>query len=69
MDRFRARSLHRLLANGNLRDDDFTAARATLLRKLDILLRGARKHGNQSLIDEFEPLHNRWSAYAGQGEC
>jgi glycosyltransferase involved in cell wall biosynthesis len=69
MDRFRVRSLHRLLANGNLRDDDFTAARATLLRKLDILLRGARKHGNQSLIDEFEPLHNRWSAYAGQGEC
>jgi glycosyltransferase involved in cell wall biosynthesis len=60
MDRFRVRSLARLLDSAELRPDDFEAARATLQRKLDILLKGARKHDNRAVIDEFEPLQQRW---------
>lgn len=69
MDRFRVRALHRLLDTEILQADDFAAARAMLLRKLEILLRGARKHGNTALIDEFEPLHRRWRHSAGQASC
>jgi glycosyltransferase involved in cell wall biosynthesis len=69
MDRYRVRALHRLLDSGTLQADDFAAARATLLRKLDILLKGARKHANHLLVDEFEPLHRRWRDDAGQASC
>ena len=60
MDRFRVRALKRLLEEEALSTDDFVAARDTLLGKLDILVRGARKHGNQAVIDEFEPLQQHW---------
>jgi glycosyltransferase involved in cell wall biosynthesis len=60
MDRFRVRALHRLLATEDLQAADFEAARSTLLNKLEILIRGAHKHGNQPLIEEFEPLYQQW---------
>ncbi len=69
MDRFRARALHRLLDTQALGADDFDAARHMLLRKLEILLTGARKHANHQLIDEFEPLHQRWRASAEAAAC
>ena len=69
MDRFRVRALHRLLDSEALQDEDFTAARATLLHKLEILLQGARKHGNQAVIEEFEPLQRQWRASNGQLPC
>ncbi len=69
MDRFRVRSLHRLLESETLRDDDFSAARAMLLEKLEILLRGARKHGNDAVIAEFEPLYRHWGADIRQATC
>ena len=69
MDRFRVRALERLLASGTLADEDFAAAQAMLLRKLDILLQGARKHGNDAIIDEFEAVHGRWLDHAGQTSC
>ena len=70
MDRFRARALHRLLLQAPLDDDDFAAAESVLRQKLDILLKGARKHGNQALIDEFEPMRQAWlEARGGARAC
>jgi glycosyltransferase involved in cell wall biosynthesis len=56
MDRFRIRALHRLLTTQNIRTEFREAAETMLLCKLDILLKGAIKHQNQPLIEEFTPL-------------
>ena len=69
MDRFRVRALHRLLASEALQDEDFAAARATLLGKLEILLQGARKHGNRAVIEEFEPLQRHWCGTSARLPC
>jgi len=69
MDRYRVRALHRLLETELLSAEYFEAARATLRAKLDILRKGARKHGNHSLIDEIEPLHRRWCDDSRQAAC
>ena len=69
MDRYRVRALHRLLETELLSAEYFEAARATLRSKLDILRKGARKHGNHSLIDEIEPLHRRWCDDSQQAAC
>ena len=60
MDRFRVRALHRLLATEDLQPADFEVARSILLAKLEILIKGAHKHGNHPLIEEFEPLFQFW---------
>jgi hypothetical protein len=69
MDRFRVRALHRLLDTTALPADDFAAARSTLLGKLEILIKGARKHQNHSLLDEFEPLYRRWQDHGRRATC
>ena len=56
MDRFRIRSLHRLLHRNVLCKQHHQAAVSILMRKLEILLKGARKRGNQKVIDEFTPM-------------
>ena len=56
MDRFRIRALQNLLSRHQLNEDDRQAAEAMLEKKLTILLKGARKHGNQQVIDEFQPM-------------
>jgi len=60
MDRFRARALQRLLAGEALSAAHRAAATTALMAKLDILIKGAIKHGNQPLIDEFVPLREQW---------
>ncbi|NNE62484.1 MAG: glycosyltransferase [Gammaproteobacteria bacterium] len=59
MDRFRVRALQNLLASAQLKADDYQAAEAMLIKKLNILLKGARKHANQSLLDEYSDLADR----------
>lgn len=61
MDRFRIRALHQLLKTATLQPDYYRAAEATLTGKLDILIKGAVKHRNQALIDEFVTLRDSWS--------
>ena len=61
MDRFRIRALHRLLSNENLKPEYYAAAKAMLRYKLEILLKGAIKHKNTPLIEEFGPLCDLWS--------
>ncbi len=60
MDRFRVRALHRLLQQVELNPDDCQAAKATLTNKLEILLKGAAKHSNQAILDEYEPIQAYW---------
>jgi glycosyltransferase involved in cell wall biosynthesis len=69
MDRFRVRALERLLSTQTLCGDDYAAAREVMLDKLDILLKGARKHANQALIEEFEPLARRWRETTRVATC
>ncbi|MCP4490811.1 MAG: glycosyltransferase family 2 protein [Gammaproteobacteria bacterium] len=56
MDRFRIRALRNLLVTSALSEDNRQAAQTMLAQKLKILLKGAQKHGNQQVIDEFQPL-------------
>lgn len=56
MDRFRIHALRNLLDKASLAKDDRQAAERMLEKKLNILLKGAHKHDNQSIINEFSPL-------------
>lgn len=51
MDRFRIRSLEKLIAGGTLTPRQSSAARAELLRKIRIVLAGARKRANRAMIE------------------
>ena len=51
MDRFRIHSLEKLLASNTLDAANHTAALATLLDKLAIVIKGAVKHGNHELAN------------------
>lgn len=66
MDRFRIHALHRLLKTATLQPEYYRAAEATLLGKLDILINGAVKHHNQTLLDEFIPLRDTWCRHGDQ---
>lgn len=66
MDRFRIRALHRLLSNEALKPEYRQAAETMLLSKLEILLKGAIKHQNQPLIEEFGPLRDTWCNHSEQ---
>ena len=55
MDRFRAKALQRVLDEGLVSGEDERRTRETLVGKLDILVEGARKHGNDELLQELEP--------------
>lgn len=62
MDRFRIRALHALMAIPTLQPDHRQKALAMLRNKLNILVTGARKHGNQQVLDEFLPLLTQYEA-------
>ena len=55
MDRFRVKALQRVLDDGLVSGDDERMTRMTLAEKLEILVAGARKHGNDKLLEELEP--------------
>lgn len=56
MDRFRIRSLYRLIQQQGLDKAQLVAAKSMLTTKLEILLNGARKHKNNQVITEFTPM-------------
>lgn len=64
MDRFRIRALKNLLDSAALDAGDYEAAEAMLTKKLDILLKGARKHGNQELLDEYSNLADQLNCHS-----
>jgi len=61
MDRFRIRALKKLLVEAELSRSDRQAVQHMLEQKLKILLKGANKHGNQAVIDEFQPLFESYA--------
>ena len=56
MDRFRIRALAGLLSREYLDFEDRRAAIQTMLRKIDIYLRGAERRGNTRHVPEFKAL-------------
>ena len=55
MDRFRVRALQRILDEGLVSGEDERKTRETLVGKLEILVEGSRKRGNEELLHELEP--------------
>jgi glycosyltransferase involved in cell wall biosynthesis len=56
MDRFRIRALLRLIQQDQLSSTYRLAANEMLQKKLTVLLNGAKKHNNQSVLDEFSSM-------------
>ncbi|HSR63956.1 MAG TPA: glycosyltransferase [Gammaproteobacteria bacterium] len=69
MDRFRIRSLARLLDQVDLDPDDRTAAIETLLGKIRIYLNGAEKHGNNNHVTSFRKLQARYAESIFRNVC
>lgn len=61
MDRFRIRTLARLLDQVDLDPDDRTAAIETLLGKIRVYLNGAEKRGNNNHVTSFRKLQARYA--------
>ncbi len=64
MDRFRIRSMHQLIQHHELDPEQRQQTIAMLTRKLQILLKGAHKHDNQAVIDEYRPLLEHYQTLA-----
>ena len=56
MDRFRIRALNKCIKQSKLNKQDHLAAEQMLQHKLRVLLKGAKKHNNQKIIEEFSPF-------------
>lgn len=61
MDRYRIRSIDRILNEVELEPADRAAAVATMAGKIRIYLNGARKHGNRVFVRECEQLLERYA--------
>ncbi|MBG30927.1 MAG: glycosyl transferase [Opitutae bacterium] len=55
MDRYRIKALQRVLEDGLVSGKDERMTRQTLVDKLEILVEGSRKRGNDALLQELEP--------------
>jgi hypothetical protein len=62
MDRFRVKALCRCLDNENLTSEQRRATLAMLELKLDILIQGARKRGNDDAVQSYRQLKDRYLA-------
>lgn len=56
MDRFRIYALNKLLDSGELNSEQRQQAITVILKKLNIFLKGARKHNNTEYVEEFGQL-------------
>ena len=55
MDRFRVKTLQRILNEGLVSGEDERRTRETLIEKLEVLVQGAKKRDNVQLLHELEP--------------
>jgi glycosyltransferase involved in cell wall biosynthesis len=62
MDRFRIQSLHELMQLKTLNTLQRQQTQDTLVKKLKILIKGAIKHNNQQILDQFQPLLEQYEA-------
>jgi glycosyltransferase involved in cell wall biosynthesis len=63
MDRFRIRALANILLKSDLNEDDKIATIKMLLNKIELFLKGAKKHNNNDFSLEFEALRERYQDY------
>ena len=56
LDRFRARALYACLQQVPLNEEQREAAREALVDSVQIVLKGARKHGNHAILEEFSQV-------------
>jgi len=61
MDRFRIVAIEKVLNLGGLEAEDQRAAIKILVKKLKILVAGARKHENAAVVEQFAPKLDYWS--------
>jgi len=59
MDRFRIQALNKVISETELNDSDRDAATKMMLKKINIYLAGAEKHGNTEHVDDFKQLFNK----------
>jgi glycosyltransferase involved in cell wall biosynthesis len=62
LDRYRIRALEKILSEKTLSPKDQFLTKETLIKKLRILISGARKRGNQEVVAEYEPRLSEWEA-------
>jgi glycosyltransferase involved in cell wall biosynthesis len=62
MDRFRIQSLHELMQHKTLSSLQQQQTRDMLIKKLKILIKGAVKHNNQKILDQYQPLLDQYEA-------
>jgi len=62
MDRYRIRALEKILSEKILSPKDQLLTKETLIKKLRILIAGARKRENQEVVAEYEPRLSEWEA-------
>ena len=60
LDRYRIRALEKILSEEILSPKDQLLTKETLIKKLRILIAGARKRGNQEVVAEYEPRLSEW---------
>ena len=66
MDRFRIQALEKIIDSGQLNPDDERAARAMLVKKATIYLKGARKRDKATEVAHYEALRRRYSPTGSQ---
>lgn len=56
LDRYRIAALTKILGDDRLAHEDRELVQADIARRAAILVEGARKRGNDAVVDEYEPL-------------
>ena len=64
MDRFRIQALNKIIAETKLNDSDRQAAIKIMIKKMNIYLAGAEKHGNTEDVDDFEKILKKYAEEA-----
>ena len=62
MDRFRIQALHQLMQLDSLSSEQQQLSQEMLVKKLTILLKGAIKHDNQQILQQYQPLLDQYQA-------
>ncbi len=64
MDRFRIQALNKIISETKLNDSDRQAAIKIMIKKINIYLAGAEKHGNTEDVDDFEKILKKYAEEA-----
>ncbi len=64
MDRFRILALHELMQNADLSAQQEKLTRNMLIKKCRILIKGAIKHNNRQVLDQFNPMLEHYGSQA-----